>query len=200
MSTTYAGTPTYPTEVTVPQDGDNKPAASVGVGLEGLADRTAYSHLRGPGGSFRPNWHPLANERFAVTTSPLCWAQDNVTDEGVLVFVFDFPRQATITQLVARVHPTSGHAALPATKPRIQWVRQPLLNNADAEFVAGQDDESADVTAYELGLGHNIILVLDPVIVVSGQDAVRYFAWVTGEAGANSQTGLKILDVYAVAA
>lgn len=43
MSTTYAGNPAnYPASITEPSDGDNKSAASVNVGLEGLADRTAY--------------------------------------------------------------------------------------------------------------------------------------------------------------
>jgi hypothetical protein len=42
MSTTYAGDENnYPASITIPSDGDLKPAATVNVALEGLADRTA---------------------------------------------------------------------------------------------------------------------------------------------------------------
>lgn len=43
MSTTYAGDETnFPTDVTLPSDGDPKDASSINVPLEGLADRTAW--------------------------------------------------------------------------------------------------------------------------------------------------------------
>ncbi len=42
MSTTYAGTATFPASITIPSDGDTRDAASVNVGAEGLADRTVY--------------------------------------------------------------------------------------------------------------------------------------------------------------
>ncbi len=45
MSTTYNGADTYPTSLTIPADGDPKPAASVNVAIEGLADRT--TNLKG---------------------------------------------------------------------------------------------------------------------------------------------------------
>lgn len=42
MSSTYAGNPaSYPTNITRPSDGDARDAASVTVGLDALADRTA---------------------------------------------------------------------------------------------------------------------------------------------------------------
>lgn len=46
MSSVYNGANTYPTGVTIPDDGDNKAAASVDVAIEGLADRTAYLKAR----------------------------------------------------------------------------------------------------------------------------------------------------------
>lgn len=43
MSTTYAGDPdNFPSSITIPSDGDTKPAASVNAAFEGLADRTAW--------------------------------------------------------------------------------------------------------------------------------------------------------------
>lgn len=45
MSTTYNGADAYPTSLTIPADGDPKPAASVNVAIEGLADRT--TNLKG---------------------------------------------------------------------------------------------------------------------------------------------------------
>lgn len=42
MAHTYAGTATYPANITCPDDGDARNASSVNVPLEGLADRAAY--------------------------------------------------------------------------------------------------------------------------------------------------------------
>jgi hypothetical protein len=42
VSSTYAGTATYPATITMPDDGDPANAASVSAPMEGLADRTAY--------------------------------------------------------------------------------------------------------------------------------------------------------------
>lgn len=51
MSSTYAGnSASYPTNITIPSDGDDMDAASVNAAFEGLADRTARlkeSSLRG---------------------------------------------------------------------------------------------------------------------------------------------------------
>lgn len=46
MPTTYAGNNVFPSAITIPSDGDNKPAASVNVSLEGLADRTTWLEQR----------------------------------------------------------------------------------------------------------------------------------------------------------
>lgn len=46
MSETYDGLNSYPTSITIADDGDNKAVASVDVALEGLADRTAYLKAR----------------------------------------------------------------------------------------------------------------------------------------------------------
>jgi hypothetical protein len=46
MSHTYAGTNTYPANVTLPDDGDARTASSVNAALEGLADRTTYLNAR----------------------------------------------------------------------------------------------------------------------------------------------------------
>lgn len=42
MSTTYAGTDTFPTNVTLPADGDPRTASSVNTPMQGLADRTTW--------------------------------------------------------------------------------------------------------------------------------------------------------------
>lgn len=46
MSTTYAGTATYPATITTPDDGDPANVLSVNPAFEGLADRTAYLKAR----------------------------------------------------------------------------------------------------------------------------------------------------------
>jgi len=46
MPTAYAGTNTYPATFDIPADTDQRNAASVGVGLEALGDRTAYLKAR----------------------------------------------------------------------------------------------------------------------------------------------------------
>lgn len=42
MSVTYAGADSFPSNITIPSDGDDDTAAAVDVALEGLADRTAW--------------------------------------------------------------------------------------------------------------------------------------------------------------
>jgi hypothetical protein len=50
MSSTYAGDPTnYPTDITIPDDGDARDAASVNAAFEGLADRTAWLEVQASG-------------------------------------------------------------------------------------------------------------------------------------------------------
>jgi hypothetical protein len=46
MSSTYNGTDAFPVAITIPSDGDLASAASVGVGFQGLADRTTYLNGR----------------------------------------------------------------------------------------------------------------------------------------------------------
>lgn len=68
MSTTYAGDETnFPASITIPSDGDTKPAASVNVALEGLADRTAYLLDRDPAVAF----HADPGLAFASTSATL---------------------------------------------------------------------------------------------------------------------------------
>lgn len=43
MSSTYAGASSFPTNITIPDDGDPRTAASVNVAFEGLADRTVWA-------------------------------------------------------------------------------------------------------------------------------------------------------------
>lgn len=47
MATTYSGIDNYPTSFEEPDDNDQRDAASFGVGLEALADRTTYLRRRG---------------------------------------------------------------------------------------------------------------------------------------------------------
>src|SRR5262245_44010534 len=47
MSSTYAGANAYPTDITIPDDGDAADVNSVNPAFEGLADRTTYLAARG---------------------------------------------------------------------------------------------------------------------------------------------------------
>jgi len=47
MPTPYAGANSFPADITIPSDGDAKPAASVNAAVEGLADRTQYLKAHG---------------------------------------------------------------------------------------------------------------------------------------------------------
>ncbi len=42
MSSQYAGTAVFPTDFTIPDDGEDRSAASVNVALEALGDRTVF--------------------------------------------------------------------------------------------------------------------------------------------------------------
>jgi hypothetical protein len=97
MSTDYAGDPTlFPDELPVPDDGDDLDAASVVVGMEALADRTA---------------HVMRAPMTAVTTS-----QDIEWTAGTV-------RIGAVGALITLVLIADGAAGTPPTGATVRFVR-----------------------------------------------------------------------------
>lgn len=89
MSETYDGANSYPTSITIADDGDNKAVVSVDVALEGLADRTAYLKARLDGTS--PGAHldmPTIDDPTLTGTVGVAGAifSGTVTGDGGAVF------------------------------------------------------------------------------------------------------------------
>jgi len=76
MPSTYSGSPSFPTSVTIPSDGDGPiKAADVNPGFEGLADRTVYLYNRLPA--------PEEAYRIESSNDPGAWtAWKNLQDTG----------------------------------------------------------------------------------------------------------------------
>ena len=68
MPTPYAGANSFPADITIPSDGDAKPAASVNAAIEGLADRTAYLKV-----------HGLINTAYSVDSGSLAFTSTSGT-------------------------------------------------------------------------------------------------------------------------
>lgn len=73
MPSTYAGNNTFPTSVTIPSDGDDKPAVSVNVALEGALDRTQWLYQ-----------HSAANTKFLMTKN------NNSSGDPVQLELFEY--------------------------------------------------------------------------------------------------------------
>lgn len=198
MSAEYAGDPNnYPVKITIPEDGDYKDAASVSVALEGLADRTANlaDHLLGVVADdvITLPLVPLATASFTWDTPDMQWRQSSVASAGVLVFELILPKRGTLTAVQAVVIGDTGHAALPATMPKITLYRKDTGSPAAATVLDTETDASANVGAYEVA--HPITIVTSEVF--DHESGNRYYVTFEGEAGANSAINLRLLQLIA---
>jgi hypothetical protein len=123
------------------------------------------------------------------------WAHDATTNNN-FAFSLMLPPLGKLSEVRAIVSGAAGHGALPATMPALS-VRRAICTLAAADITAdslgSQTDSSATFADYELnheiavtGLNHTISTVSS------------YFVRITGEAGANSVSGLKLGKIYCV--
>lgn len=199
VSSTYAGNDFFPDEITEPSDGNTKPAASVDVAIEGLADRTMWLRNRMFGGkSDRFNitmnaYQDPANPRFqmgALGGVGAGWVQADNTDAGLLVIPMQMPGKGEISLVRAWLACDALHGAMPATKPVLSMYRSRAQVKESRVLIKTATDPQTLVGGYEAL--HYIELVLtggDLVVFDIDDPSTNFDLWLefTGEAGANSQ-------------
>lgn len=208
VSTTYAGNIVFPASITIPSDLDPKPAASVNVGLEGLADRTAYlgDHTFQAGVDrveidwFSPHAGLVDKFDSAYQGPPLTmgWLQTDNTGPGFVWLEVGNDLKYYQFQSVLVYVRASGHGALPANLPQItlyRW-RDPYTDNDLVALntpLAGVPDTGADVSASQVAYdaAHFIRIALGSVETIDRRSGAaypysRYFLKLEGEHGANS--------------
>lgn len=173
---------------------------------QGLAAWIKYTMQRVPGVALNDQtftWPPIpiagGNATWGMADlSSVPSVQQAVADTNRLYLSLpSLPRWGYLKAVSITFQPNNGHAGLPGTKPRLSVGRILVDTITQARSYTEQaaaDDASADVTAYELT--HHIILSGFSVPLAS----TPYMNWqlkFTGEAGANSGIGLKVLGVTA---
>lgn len=155
MSHNLTESATYTADVTVPDDGDARNAASVNTAFQALANRTKF--LKAQTDALHATITrsvPLASGLAVDNFSPGAFkylntsAWDSSIDQGDLVqFPLDPPVGCTIVGASARLAGKGGHGALPAIKAKLR-VRKFSATNV-ATTVATVTDSSGTTGAYE---------------------------------------------------
>ena len=182
-------------------DGEAATAASVRAAIEPLADRGHFLRRRLLSGEvgdvvqcrFAPTFNDQA--KWVASLSPVGHSQSDVASAFYIVFELELPKNCVLKEIHATLLGSAGHAGLPATMPRLRLLRQDTGSSGAPTALGDQSDTSASVGAYEVP--HSVSIAgLSEVIAHDGGN--RYYVRIDGEAGANSQAALAILDVTAV--
>ncbi len=172
---------------------------------EGLAGWVKYVTERMPGvapGDQILTWPPvliggLGTWTFGDAASVPFVTQAVLDGTRVYFALPGLPRWGYFKGASITIAPDTGHVALPATKPRLSagriLVDVPTGANSYSE-VGALDDASADATAYNAT--HSIILTGVSVPLATAPYKHFYLKF-TGEGGANSIAGLKVIGVTA---
>jgi hypothetical protein len=185
----------------VPEGGDPRTAASVEVGFQGCADSLEFLKNHVPGAALDPIAADLtfmanAGSRFDYAETFI--VQTSVADAGQLILEVKIPKGAVkIQSYIMEIHGHQGggsaHSAMPATKPKITLLRQPIAGGPAVIVGAGPiTDLTSSHTVYdtrhdvgEAGVNHTIVA------------NSRYFLSIEGETGANSQANsLGIMNAF----
>jgi hypothetical protein len=185
----------FTSPVVVPVAGEPITEAERTTTAQALANRTSRLGSRAYG--------MVAGERVAIPFGAVrnlsarfdwasaSWEQSDVTTIGALVLPFGWlPKECVILGVGIRVDPGTGRAGLPGTMPDFDL-------RGTAGVIDTYTDASASVGAYETA--HDIAsgALAIPYAAANGD---RFAIEVHGEAGANSQTGLLLLDAWVVLA
>ena len=104
------------------------------------------------------------------------------------------PRAGTLTALAAILLGDPGtHAGLPGTMPTLTLFRQ--SGTGAPVSVATVTDTSASVAVYE---AVHLLSLTGISETLDTTSPTRYYAYITGEAGANSQLNLALVSLYGV--
>lgn len=182
-----------------PDDGDDEDAESVDVGLECLANRTAYlKALRHPATAV-DHWleYTEPTEDWIVNTdagggAPGGWIHP--TSGGVtgdlLSFPLSVPNGVTIKRIDAFVDPRT-HASIPAVRPLFRlWRWAPGITGNGGALIVSATDTSLTAPDYELphSFGVNVNHV-----VTKATHIYRVFFF--SEAGAGSETNTYLMGI-----
>lgn len=195
MSHTLTEVDSYDPNVSVPDPGDARNAASVGVPFQELTNRTAYFKRLVPGATDGEIMIPLATGRPDALTGGVwsweaggvsisTWVQTDVSGATPISFELFLPDQVTITQVRAWVVGSItgvAHAGLPATKPTLKLLEIDP-GSGTVTFNASQTDGSGSIGAYDAQ--HTIILTTSRFVASQFR---RYEVRFTGEGGAGAQ-------------
>jgi hypothetical protein len=176
MSTAYAGDDTnYPTNITIPSDGDDKSATSVNPGLEGLADRTASIAKRAALSDLGTVIRPVSSLAwiFDSSGSP-SWTRNGglkLTQVDIDALgpepngfhvILQLPHGSTLVSVFACIKGHSGHAVLPVLLPGFTVFKQRINTGAARVSIGTGGDTSANVAAFEAV--HSIDAAVNEVI------------------------------------
>jgi len=217
MSTLYTGNGlNNPLQITIPSDGDAKPAASVNAALEGLMDKITSSQLPAfdaavdyplfPRSVARAQNLIAAAPQSASNRAPYtpgwgwegAWIQTNVGAADYLDVPLLLPHGSVLTllQIYLKGSNLPGvHAAMPATKPQVRAFRiDETLGIASVTPITSLTTDPETVVAnYEAA--H--VITISGLSVSIDNTIYRYSVRVIGETGANSQTGLELCGILA---
>lgn len=170
---------------------------------EGLAAWTKYAIDRLPGVSLddQTQSHPpvvigaLGATWTFTDASSVPFISQAVLDSGRLYLAMPLPRWGYLKAVSVTILPDSAHAALPAVKPRL-CVGRILVDiidgSNDYSEIAAADDSSANTTAYHVT--HQISLS-GLSVPLTATPYKQFYLKFTGESGANSVLGLKVIGV-----
>lgn len=205
MSHSLVDVATYSSGITAPSAGDDVTAASVEVGEQALANRTAWLLSKGFGGTSGTGQHispaglsyglvsrsvTRVQSGFWVTTSgtvvtptsPIFFGSGGkilVTDDAEMLVLV--PHGATITDVTMTIAPQT-HAALPGTMPRIGLYKWTVAT-ATRSFIDEKYDTTSPFGAYNLV--HSVTLTLATPEVVNRATSY-YLVRFSHEDGANA--------------
>lgn len=132
--------------------------------------------------------------KVGISNGVSYWEQVSIADaDQVVIPIHLFPMFGKITMIGASICGGSGHSALPATMPTVTLCRR--LCSADVASaltdISSVTDASATKEAYELT--HQVTRADVNHIFAYNYE---YYLRVTGEEGAGSEIGLRIVTAY----
>ncbi len=208
MSSVYTPDPSNnPASITLFDDGEDKPIATVNVALEGIADKVAHA-----------NWPETSNaKKYPLATrsiTRMCMGAPMVDDftkwlgsspflnclvvtKQDIYFPVQLPDGATWVQAFAYFLGAAGHAAFPAGKPATMPVMRAVRfdpSTGTLGVIASVTDPSASVAVYEAIHALTIVGMAEVVDAT----AKNYFIKVETEGGLLGLAGDQIYGVQVV--
>lgn len=194
----------FPSSLDVPSDGEDANQAGVlGTFLQDLSNRSRWLYNRSPGGgALLVPLVPLINtsSRFTFNIAAGCWRQDDVTDQGEMIFTLPYPPPEygfTVDKFTAYVDggQGGGHSTIPSTGgalPQLGVIRTGAGNAVEGDVLASVVDPSTTPGEYDiLHVIETASLSSDPD--ASGAVVTNYYISFKGEAGPNAVASTTIL-------